>query len=358
MLIADQTKLRQIFINLLGNAFKFTPSGGQVELRIQSAPEPDGTVLLMAKVIDTGPGIPQTDKEQVFEPFFQTAAGQAAGGTGLGLTISRQLARRMGGDLKVSLPDAGGTCFEFHARFPVPRTTELAAEPVCQQVQRLAPNSAGYRVLVVDDAPENRELLTELLTPLLFNVRSASNGIEALALCQQWNPGLVLLDQRMPVMDGLETARRLRSEHGNAIRILILTANVGVEAKQRALSAGADGFIEKPFQHMALLEAIRQAAGVNYLTCHPENTPQGETPAVNTLPGEALRRLPEALLAKLRHALLIGDISVLVKLSADVNCLDEHLGSHLSNMAQRYDYAGLHALLKPETGTIQPESRS
>ncbi len=358
-LFGDRTKLRQVCINLLGNAFKFTPDGGRVTLRMALTSEPGGTARLRGQVEDTGPGLQPEEAARLGEPFFQTAAGQVAGGTGLGLTISREALRLMGGDLAVRTGELGGACFEFEARLRLasaPAEAESAPPP---PVRRLVPACVGYRVLVVDDVPDSRDVLAGLLEPLGFGVRTVANGLEAVERCRTWAPALVILDLRMPVMDGVEAARRLRAEHGPGLKLLVLSANVAVEARAQALAAGADEFMHKPVQHAALLERIRTLAGVAYEyraqpweSCVPEHRSAAEVGR------DSLGRLPAALVAALRTASAVADYGQLLTLVEVVSRLDTSLGEELQRMVQHFDYASLDALLGPDHASEPPQSET
>jgi CheY-like chemotaxis protein len=307
----------------------------------------------MAQVADTGPGIEPEEADRVFEPFYQTSAGQTAGGTGLGLSISRQFARLMGGDLTVRLPAEGGTCFEFQALLATAPITE-SIEPVARlRIERLKPESAGYRVLVVDDVADNRDVLTELLRSLGFTVRTAANGSEAVELCQTWTPGLVLLDLRMPVTDGFEAARRLRAAYGTRIKVLVSSASVGAEAREQALAAGVDGFIRKPFQDEVLLECVRELTGVEYLYGEAESA-TSSAPALGAaaaLVSGGVGSLPAELHNALRGAVVAADYDELLALVTEVAEFDEPLSRRLRELTERYDYDALATLLQP--GALQ-----
>ena len=349
VLVADQTKLRQVFSNLLSNAFKFTPVGGRVALRLHATPESAGRVRLKAEVEDTGVGLKPEDAARVFEPFFQTDSGRAAGGTGLGLSISREFAHLMGGDLTVKSQVGSGSCFEFQACLPVAQGDELPDRSPHPPVLRLNRSSAGYPVLVADDSPENRDLLTGLLAPLDFTVCTATNGLEAVEQCETWSPGLVIVDLRMPVMDGFEAARRLRAAHGTALKIMVLSASVADEVRQQSLIAGADAFLGKPVQAAELLECIRQLTGVEYEQSETETAPTGTLGRARVgLPSaDAVRRLPVEWLHALRQALAVADYEEMLVLVAKVSTLDELLGGQLRELVESFNYAALDTLVNP-----------
>ncbi|MDA0674643.1 MAG: ATP-binding protein, partial [Cyanobacteria bacterium] len=199
---ADERKLRQILLNLLGNAIKFTHQGA-VTLRVQAQPQPDEQVQVTFAVQDTGPGIAPEELGHLFEAFVQTAAGRnSQEGTGLGLPISRQLVQLMGGDLTVTSTVGEGSCFQF--TIPLGRAVidQAIAPSDHQQVVGLVPGQPTYRILVVDDRLENRQLIQQFLQPLGFEVYQAENGQQAIAQWQTHQPQLIWMDIRMPVMNG------------------------------------------------------------------------------------------------------------------------------------------------------------
>jgi PAS domain S-box-containing protein len=347
VLVADETKLRQVLINLLGNAFKFTPAGGRVGLRLEGTPEAQGRWLLQAEVEDSGPGMTPEEMSRLFEPFFQTQTGRAAGGTGLGLTISRQIARLMGGDLTASSESGTGSRFVFQASVQEAEGEALPEAHVRHEVPSLAPASTGCRVLVADDTPENRDLLKDLLAPLGFDVRTAVNGLDAVEQCAAWTPRLIVLDLRMPVLDGFGATRRLRATHGAGIKILALSASIAAEIQEQALAAGADGFLGKPFHYADLLERIRELTGVEYARGAPLGP--GE-PGMESPPTEGLFRLPTELANALRRAVASADYEDMQTLAAQVSAHDQALGFHLQRLIERFAYEPLLALLNERRG--------
>ena len=190
--LADETKLSQILINLIGNAMKYTPSEGTIIVRIKSSLETDGLIRLDAQIEDTGPGIAPEDMTHLFEAFFQAGAGKRVpGGTGLGLAISREFVRLMGGEIDVKSQVGIGTTFRFFIRVALGKLSDslMASEPI-RQVLHLQPGLPECRILVVDDQEEIRSLLDQLLAPVGFKIRGAADGIEALAQCKIWSPTL------------------------------------------------------------------------------------------------------------------------------------------------------------------------
>ncbi|VEP12336.1 Histidine kinase [Hyella patelloides LEGE 07179] len=242
----DERKLRQVLINLLNNALKFT-SEGQVTLKVY--PDPSAIYHLSWEIEDTGTGIAPEESDNLFESFTQTEAGKKSEeGTGLGLPISRKFVQLMGGDITVSSTLGKGTVFRFQIVSEPAITEELQPPTPSQTVIALEPNQPSYRILVVDDRWENRQILLRLLEPVGFAVKEAVNGQEAIAIWQQWQPHLIWMDLRMPVMNGYEATKYIKSNlQERATYIIALTASTVEEERTIVLSAGCDDFVRKPF---------------------------------------------------------------------------------------------------------------
>ncbi len=264
---ADETKLRQIIINLLGNAVKFTSVGGKIDMRLSSIIKSDKKIRLHVEVEDTGEGISSEDIPHLFEAFFQTNVGKnVSGGTGLGLSISRQFVQLMGGDITVCSTLGKGSTFLFEIDVDIGKESDLLVKDInYKQIIRIHPRLPSYRIMVVDDYPENCNLLEHMLIPIGFEIRTAYDGLESLSICRTWLPHLIIMDLRMPIMDGFEAIRRIRSEFGSSVKIIALSAGVVDENKQMAFDAGADLFLGKPFEEMELIDKIKNLIGVEFI---------------------------------------------------------------------------------------------
>lgn len=276
---ADERKLRQVLLNLLGNAIKFTEAG-RVMLRVKSeaaeiSPTPSFSPIppssspftLYFEVEDTGPGIAAHEMNQLFEAFSQTEIGQKSQqGTGLGLAISRQFVRLMGGDITADGELGRGAVFAFEIKVELGNPAEIQVQQPSRRVIGLAPVQPKYRILVVDDRWVNRQLLLRLLEPIGFEVRDAENGQQAIALWETWQPHLIWMDMRMPVMDGYEATRYIKAHvKGQATVIIAITASTLDEERAVVLAAGCDDFVRKPVWEEIVFEKMAQYLGVRYL---------------------------------------------------------------------------------------------
>ncbi len=256
---ADEGKIRQVLMNLLGNAIKFTQMG-QIELRVRytnglgggAEKSGDGkrSPTLAFEVEDSGPGIALEDQELIFDPFVQSAAGkQDQEGTGLGLTISEQFANLMNGDLTVESEFGQGSTFTFTVPVTTLDAIELRSAQTTRRVVGIEEDQPTFRLLVVDDKEVNRQLMVKFLEPYNFEVREAINGLEAVEIWEEWEPHLIWMDMRMPVMDGYEATRTIKgTTRGHATVIIALTASALEEDRVVILSEGCDAYIRKPFR--------------------------------------------------------------------------------------------------------------
>ena len=259
---ADPKVLRQVLLNLLGNAVKFTDSG-QVVLSVQALRTDDGAAELRFEVRDTGVGIGACQLQSIFEPFHQVGElRQRAGGTGLGLAISRQLVQRMGSEIHVESQPGAGSRFWFDLTLP------LLGPGVVTHMPTLLPT--GYegpqrRILVVDDVVDNRSMLADLLRQLGFAVDQAGDGRQAIEQLAPSPPDLILMDMAMPVLSGLEATRRIRADpRYAALPIIAVSAHASNSDRSECLAAGASEFISKPVDIGQLLVLIAQQLALSW----------------------------------------------------------------------------------------------
>jgi signal transduction histidine kinase/CheY-like chemotaxis protein len=355
----DENKLRQILINLLGNAIKFT-AYGHVTLRVEK-----GRVLeknrpknlrsntyLLFEIEDTGPGIAPDELDTLFDPFVQTEAGRKSmQGTGLGLPISRQFVQMMGGDIAVSTQLGKGTIFTFGILAIEIAEAEERSLSTTQQVIALEPNQPAYRILVVEDVKENRQLLLKILEPLGFQVREAVNGREAIALWSTWKPHLILMDMRMPVMDGYEATKEIKTlEQQSAVagenhsspadswptKIIALTASAFDEDRANIMAAGCDDFIHKPFREPMLFDKLAQHLGVRYIYQEdlPPSLPQSAT--LRKLTSDDLNVMPPEWIAQFQQEVLCANDQLILKLIEQIPESETSLAQALTDLVNNF----------------------
>ncbi len=343
-LIADEGKIRQVLINLLGNAIKFTKRG-KVKLHVNLSRKNIHSLWLSAAVEDTGAGIMPEELGRLFEPFSQTEGKlNAQEGTGLGLAISRAFAKLMGGDVTLtSTPGKGST---FQLEIPVERGNSGIAlrEANSSRVKCLRAGTVVPKILVADDQRENRDWLMKLLSAIGYAVQVAEDGEGAIQKWEEWRPNMILMDIHMPVMDGLEAIRRIKADpRGNETTILVLTASALEEHRPTVSDIQADGFVTKPCREGDLLEKMRALLHIEYE--YEEEALLGEPLALDAT--TTLTQLPGGLAEQLRNATSAGNKKLLDKLILQVR--ESEAGGAadvMQEVADRYDYDALMLLLE------------
>jgi len=365
---ADEGKLRQVLINLLGNAIKFTRVGAvklSVRLGIGNdgegpagspAGEPAGEPMLLNigqirlhfAVEDTGAGIAEKDQAHIFEPFIQLEEGKRLQqGTGLGLAISRQQVGLMGGKLEVASRLGTGSIFSFE--IPVIIGTANNVIDTTTRAIELAPGQCAsdgspFRLLVVEDGELNRRLLVNLLSILSFDVREAVDGIEAMAVWEAWKPHLIFLDLRMPRMDGFEVTRQIKSTiQGQNTKIVILTANAFDEDKSAVMALGSDDFMRKPVRERDIIQALQQQLGVVFKT-DSEPSKSAASPA-NDETADQNALIPENWKARMHQATIEADIDTMQNLVNEIEATSPYTSQKLAAMLYNFDYDGISALI-------------
>lgn len=260
-IISDPTRLRQILINIVGNAVKFTQSGG-VTINVKVNNKIKETIKISILVQDTGIGISEEQKEKLFEPFMQAdnSTTRKFGGTGLGLALSNRLANALGGNIEIQKCTPGKGCafvVSFTATLPPHEKITAAHEnPKSEIFDQLPGERMPIRILVADDSPDNQQLVRILLQRYGYTVESAKNGLEAVKMALKGNFDLILMDIQMPVMDGYEATRQLRAS-GYKQPIIALTAHAMAEERSKTMAAGCNGHLTKPLDKIELLRTIQ-----------------------------------------------------------------------------------------------------
>ncbi|MGL5832268.1 MAG: ATP-binding protein [Waterburya sp.] len=315
----DDKKLRQILINLLGNAIKFTHQGS-VTLKVRGEVRDQRNTMITFEIEDTGAGIASEEIASLFQTFTQTETGkQSQEGTGLGLPISKKFVELMGGQITVSSQLGKGTVFKFDIQAQEVESIHLTKQKSTQRVMGLQLQQQEYRILVVDDRAENRQLLLKLLRPIGFQVQEAVNGQEAVEIWQIWQPHLIWMDMRMPVMNGYEASQQIKAHlQGQATVIIALTASTLEEEKAVVLSAGCDDFVRKPFREEVIFAKMAEHLGVHYLYEHLEPQEYGELASWEQLTATALAMMSDEWLAELAEAATLIDEQLIGQLLSQI----------------------------------------
>ncbi|GAB1541675.1 hypothetical protein NUACC21_43470 [Scytonema sp. NUACC21] len=365
----DAKKLRQILINLVGNAIKFTEQGS-VTLRVNAEPITQKSVnslesldransetLLIFEIEDTGVGIAGDETETVFDAFVQSRSGKmTSGGTGLGLTISRRLARLMNGDISVSsILEQGST---FFVRLPI-QIAEAASVPSPKQERSpigLVPGQPTYRILIVDDRAENRLLLRTLMTQVGMEIQEATNGQEAIALCQQWLPHLIWMDIQMPILNGYKATQVIRSFSTEQSPVIIaLTAQASMSDRTLAHASGCNDFVIKPFNENLIYEKMAEYLNLQFvyresqerLDAHPVTTTQNTS---FVLTSESFSVMSADWLAALYSTTQICDEEEIEQLLQQIPDSHASLANQLRQLAYNYQFEQIKHLLQQYFG--------
>ncbi|MBN1370699.1 MAG: response regulator [Anaerolineaceae bacterium] len=346
LLRTDESKLRQVLLNLLSNALKFTTSG-QVAVRVSEA-APGSPALLHFLVEDTGTGISPEEIKGIFEPFTQASSGRKLQqGTGLGLAISSQLVNMLGGALDVESKLGEGSKFSFTIPVYIIQSSETPMRRRQYRIARLADGQPTYRLLVVDDQPEGRQWISGVLERLGFQVREASDGQEAVQIWETWHPHLIWMDMRMPGTDGHEATRQIKSTpEGWRTIIIALTASAFEDERSQILAEGCDDFLLKPVGSQDLIERLERHLGVVFVETGEvhENLPlqlsEDDLAAV-------WKSLPEAWLNDMRVAVGEADFSRAQALVNDIRPQHAALADILDMLINNFDVRGLLSMLPP-----------
>jgi signal transduction histidine kinase/DNA-binding NarL/FixJ family response regulator/HAMP domain-containing protein len=344
-IVADQNKLRQILINLMGNAVKFTEKGG-IAVRYAVEEQTAIDVRLTLEVADTGVGIAEEEQDKLFRTFEQTASGRRSkSGTGLGLAISREYARLMGGEITLtSRVDEGST---FRLEVPVTkgqRSDIIRGEKPVRRVIGLAKGQGVPRILVTEDSEESRTLLVKFLQTAGLEVSEAANGKDAVEICEAFRPHFVFMDIRMPVMDGLEATRCIKATAaGKSIVIVALTAYTLDDDRAEILLAGCDDFVSKPFREHEIFDVMAKHLGLQYIYEPIDEMPAGRSAKVSP---EQLKALPQGLLDELHAAALRLDTAYTLEVIEKMAVIDASLGAALRGFAENLEYDQLLMLLE------------
>ena len=349
---SDGKMIRQILVNLLGNAIKFTQQGSvTLDAECISIPRIEGedssisNLQILFRITDTGPGIPETHLEKIFESFEQIESRLTTeGGTGLGLAISRQCARLLKGNIYAESNVGEGSTFIFHFLTRKGEKT-VDIKPVnTRAVRKLSPEHRNTRVLLVDDQDTNLDILNRTLEPLGFSCKSARNGIEAVALTETWAPKVILMDIVMPGMGGIEATEHIKNNpKTRSIQIIAISASALEEEKTRILRSGADAFISKPFSESELLELIGRHAHIEYLYDDEDTKSGGDEP----LDPADLEAIPNDIRKQIYYFSTIGDKKELLNLTNRDDNIPEKVADRIRRLLDTYSFDVICSLFPP-----------
>ncbi|MDD3033332.1 MAG: PAS domain S-box protein [Bacteroidales bacterium] len=345
--MVDEGKLRQLFVNIIGNAIKFTDEGG-VAIRTQAISSEGGKSYLIVEVQDSGPGISEEEIGKLFRHFEQTSTGVKKGtGTGLGLALSRELALLMGGDITVSSKVGEGSIFTFKIEFTAGNESEIE-KPDTKRVLSIADKSKSYTILVVDDKKENLQVAVNLLELVGFRTEEAVDGKEAIEKVIASKPDLILMDMRMPVMDGYEATRIIKAmDDCKEIPIVALTASTFEDERKRIEALKMQGYIRKPFRESDLFNTIGKTLNIKYIY---ENEP--EEVVTDNVESEIisseiiLDKLPDSFIKEMQEAISVADLDKVILLISGIEKDFPALSKKFMEMANKYEYGQIEELLK------------
>ncbi len=346
-IVADENKLRQVITNLLSNAIKFTPAGS-ITLRVAAEGELE-QLRFYFEVEDTGFGMSPETIEAIFQPFVQGVSPAYREGTGLGLTIARRFVELMGGQISVESDVGKGSLFRFWIPIvPGKPSFSLSSPlfPFSPLFPRLSEVEPTYRILVVDDNWDNRELMIQVLTEIGFEVNQAATGLQAVTIWEEWQPDLIFIDLLMPEMDGYEATREIRRREGEknparSVKIIALTALAFESDKQKAADAGCDDFLSKPFQNLELFHKLAQHLGISYI--YAEDTQVEDSEPV--LPVSELTsdfaQMPPEWVEQLREAASLGNRKQVLQLISQIPPDKAALSRFLTAKAKSLDFQAI-----------------
>jgi CheY-like chemotaxis protein len=349
--ITDENKLRQILINLLGNAEKFTEKG-EISMRMRIEQKNLHITHLVVEIEDTGVGIAREEHEKLFQYFEQTESGKKTkSGTGLGLAISQSYARMMGGDISfVSAPGKGST-FCLSISIQMIDKSKYKDKIKESRVIALDPTQKTPRILIADDQEESRTFLVNLLELIGFDVRQAVNGQEAVEIFNEWHPDLIWMDIRMPVINGLEATWIIKNgELGQKTKIIALTASALEEERQQILAGKCDDYVRKPIQEQEIFDIMAKHLGLLYLY---EENPNHDLSDSSEKDQNLIKigKIPADVREEMNNAIVSLDKDLILQVIEKISQYDPATGSVFKKLAEHLDFGKLLSLLEKDEST-------
>jgi CheY-like chemotaxis protein/anti-sigma regulatory factor (Ser/Thr protein kinase) len=343
-IVGDEPRLRQVLINLIGNAIKYTVQG-QVAVRLATKQNDKSELLI--EIEDSGPGIAFDDQPRIFEPFVQLGDNGVTKGTGLGLTITHQYVQMMNGNIQLESEPGKGSLFRID--LPLTEATEAeifkSKQTVTGSVTGIVPGQKPVRILIVEDQADNQALLSHLMQSVELQFKVAENGLKGVEIFQSWHPNLIFMDRLMPEMNGEEATQRIRQlPEGQQVRIVAVTASAFKEQRKQMLDAGMDDVVGKPYRAEEIYACLSKQLGLRFqYEALDESQDQ-----VGILTAEMLSILPDALRNELQAALQSLEQD---KIDQVINRVGEHdlvLQRTLARFVEGYNYPAILRLLEKE----------
>lgn len=335
---SDEARLRQILVNLVGNAIKFTEEGSvTVRLGARRNKQPH----LLIEVEDTGPGITSEGQKQLFKPFVQLTGGGVQKGTGLGLAITKQFAELLGGTIGIESRIGIGST--FRVELPIDEVDvdkEVVQKMMSNNVAvKLAPGQPSYRILIVEDKLENQLLLQRLMVNIGMEVKLAENGEECLKVFKEWSPDLIWMDRRMPVMDGEEATRRVRQlPAGSKVKIIAVTASAFKEEHKSMIAAGMDEIVSKPYRFNEIYDCMVRHLDLQFVGSDDGSMKRERT---ITLEPSMLAGIADEMRVELHDALTLLDKNRITAAIKRISEKDHELAELLQSLAGDFNYPAI-----------------
>jgi len=358
-IFSDAKMLRQILMNLISNAIKFTKQGSVTvevdcidvpQISTETVIEPD-ELQITVRVIDTGIGIPEDKLDAIFGSFEQVNDKNAnEGGTGLGLAISKEFAQMLKGDICAESQYGEGSTFSFCFLTQRKESGTIIRNNEERIVESLTHEHMGKKILLVDDRETNLDILERTLRPMGFECQSAYNGLEAIEQCNLWKPDLILMDVVMPKMNGVEATRRIKSAPSTQhIKIIAISASAMEEEKHEILQHGADGFLPKPFSEVQLLQSIKNELNVEYIYRSNSKIEECDKLKITT---EDLLSIPLEIREKIHYLATIGDHHELRQVLHSTDQIPQHVLAHVSECVDRFSLDRICTLMEVDASNV------
>lgn len=349
---SDGRKLRQVLVNLVGNAIKYTDQG-RVEVKVDTNHHEDSRSLrLLIEVEDTGIGIAPEDEARIFDPFVEAAGIGFRKGTGLGLSISRHFVECLGGSIKLGSTLGRGSTFYVEVPVQIAEAAGVMSENAGNKsIIGLKPGQPDYRILIVEDEKDNWLLLHKLLRTVGFQVRVVEDGLEAVGMFETWQPHFIWTDVRLPVLDGLEATQRIRRmSGGDQVKIVAVSAPALASERDAVLDAGLDDFLRKPYRPAEIFTCMARHLAVEYVYgIRPETAVRDVLFVLRT---EDVATLPAALREELEKAVISLDRDQMLLVIGQISEQNAYLGSALGDLTNKLAYTPILRALQSCSGKL------